>query len=67
MLTFKIKKDGNKFHAFCPELKGCHTFGSTPEEAIKNLKNAIEIYLEDELENQIFEDLIGEKKGYAKV
>jgi len=45
MLSFKIKKDGNKWHAFCPELKGCHSFGSTQEEALNNLKNAVQLYL----------------------
>jgi len=53
MLTFRIEKDGNKYHAFCPELKGCHTFGDTPKEALDNLKDAIELYLEDEIECQV--------------
>lgn len=68
MITFRLEKDGNKIHAWCPELKGCHTFGDTAEEAIKNLKNAIELYIEDELEGQTFEDLIGEtSKKHVKV
>lgn len=57
-LTFKIEKDGNKFHAFCLELVGCHTFGKTPAEALKNLKEAIALYLDDELESQTIDDLI---------
>lgn len=32
--------------AYCPALKGCVTQGRTEEEAIKNLKEAIELYLE---------------------
>jgi len=32
--------------AFCPALKGCVTQGRTEEEAIANLKEAIELYLE---------------------
>lgn len=67
MLHFQIEKDSNQYHAFCPELKGCHTFGKTPEEAMKNLKNAIELYLQDEMESQTFEDLIFEKKEHVKV
>jgi predicted RNase H-like HicB family nuclease len=51
-LTFKLEKDGDKWHAFCPELKGCHTFGATKQEALVNLKNAVLLYLEDEIENQ---------------
>lgn len=50
MISFKVEKDGEKFHAFCPELKGCHTFGANPEEALKNLKNAVSLYLDNELE-----------------
>ncbi|MEK7672415.1 MAG: type II toxin-antitoxin system HicB family antitoxin [Patescibacteria group bacterium] len=46
MLTFKLEKDGDQYHAFCPELKGCHTFGNNPEEALKNLKNAVSLYIE---------------------
>ena len=61
MLTFQLEQDGDKFHAFCNELKGCHTFGTTPEEALKNLKEAISLYLEDEMENQTLEGLISNK------
>ncbi len=32
--------------AYCPALKGCVTQGETEEKAIKNLKEAIELYLE---------------------
>ena len=32
--------------AHCPALKGCVSQGRTEEEAIKNLKEAIELYLE---------------------
>lgn len=32
--------------AYCPALKGCVTQGRTEEEAIDNLKEAIELYLE---------------------
>ncbi len=32
--------------AYCPALKGCVTQGRTEEEAIKNLKEAIELYLD---------------------
>jgi len=32
--------------AYCPTIKGCVTQGKTEEEAIKNLKEAIELYLE---------------------
>lgn len=57
-LTFKLEKDGKKWHAYCPELSGCHTFGSTKEEALKNLKDAALLYLEDEIENQSMKAVI---------
>jgi len=41
-----IEKDDNGFYAWCPELKGCHSQGSTLEEALANIKEAIELYLE---------------------
>ena len=41
-----IEKDANGFYAWCPELKGCQSQGTTLEEAIANIKEAIELYLE---------------------
>ena len=32
--------------AHCPALKGCVTQGRTEDEALKNIKEAIELYLE---------------------
>jgi predicted RNase H-like HicB family nuclease len=39
------EEDGG-FHAFCPVLKGCHSQGDTLNEALDNIKEAIEVYLE---------------------
>lgn len=44
--TVIIEKDANGFYAWCPELKGCQSQGTTLEEAIANIKEAIELYLE---------------------
>ncbi|MDP8988798.1 MAG: type II toxin-antitoxin system HicB family antitoxin [Acidobacteriota bacterium] len=41
-----IEKDEHGFYAWCPELKGCHTQGKTLDEAIVNIREAIELYLE---------------------
>lgn len=41
-----IEKDAKGVYAWCPELKGCHSQGSTLEEVIANIKEAIELYLE---------------------
>ena len=34
------------FIAVAPELPGCSAFGETPEEALKEIKTAIELWLE---------------------
>lgn len=39
------EEDGG-YHAFVPALKGCHSQGDTMEEAIANVHEAIEVYLE---------------------
>lgn len=39
-------EDG-RFNASCPELKGCHSFGDSIEDALRNIREAIELYLED--------------------
>lgn len=57
-ITFKLEKDGKRWHAYCPELPGCHTFGSTKEEALKHLKDAVMLYMEDKIENQSMKAVI---------
>ena len=52
-LHFKFEKDGDTFHAWSPDLPGCHTYGETQEEAITNLREAALVYIEDLLENAI--------------
>ncbi|MEK7307264.1 MAG: type II toxin-antitoxin system HicB family antitoxin [Nitrospirota bacterium] len=41
------KDDRMAYHAYCPALKGCHTWGYSYEEALKNIKEAVELYIED--------------------
>jgi predicted RNase H-like HicB family nuclease len=41
-----IEKDQHGFYAWCPELKGCQSQGDTLEQAMDNIKEAIELYLE---------------------
>lgn len=52
MVTFKLEKDGNEFHAWSPELPGCHTHGATISEAMMNLKDAVQLYLEVVMEEE---------------
>ena len=41
-------EDGTRaYHAFCPALKGCHTWGHTFDEALANVQEAVELYVED--------------------
>lgn len=39
------EEDGG-YHAFCPALKGCHSQGDTLDEALVNIREAIQAYLE---------------------
>lgn len=39
-------EEAGGYHAFCPVLKGCHTQGDSLEEAMANIREAIEVYLE---------------------
>lgn len=41
-----IESDENGYYAWCPELRGCQSQGATLEQAIANIKEAIELYLE---------------------
>ena len=40
------KESHGGYHAFCLILKGCHSQGDSVEEAIENITEAIELYLE---------------------
>jgi predicted RNase H-like HicB family nuclease len=39
------EEDGG-YHAFCPALKGCHSQGDTLDEALANIREAMEAYVE---------------------
>lgn len=49
--TIVIEPDGDAFHAFVPLLPGCHSFGSTVEEARKNIAEAMELHVESMVED----------------
>jgi len=51
--SFKVEKDGEEFHAWCPELPGCHTHGKTVNQALENLKDAVQLYLDAVMEEEI--------------
>lgn len=45
------KGEDNYFVAHCPSLKSCWSQGKTKEEALKNIQEAIELYLEPEIQD----------------
>ena len=69
-MTYKIntviEKDGHGYFAYAPEFKGCHSQGDTLEEVLENMKEAIELYVEnlsdeekeDYLSHEIFTTLL---------
>ena len=44
----KDKEDPGWYNASVPALPGCHSQGRTREEVLKNIKEAIELYLQEE-------------------
>ena len=46
-LAIVIEKDKNGYFAYAPELQGCYTQGDTFEEALKNIKDAVKLHIED--------------------
>jgi len=40
------REEEGGYHAFCPALRGCHSQGDTLDEALVNVREAIEAYLE---------------------
>lgn len=40
------KEDAGGYHVFCPTLPGCHTQAETIEEGVRNIREAIELYVE---------------------
>lgn len=49
------KSDEGGFTAYVPSLPGCISEGNTEEEAIKNIQEAIELYLEPTDDDWVFD------------
>lgn len=47
------------FIVSCPVFKGCHSYGKTIDEAIENIKEVIQLCLEDEEQPENFNRFIG--------
>ena len=41
-----IEKDENGYYAYVPELKGCYSQGESFEEALQNIREAAELFIE---------------------
>lgn len=52
--TFRVlvEPDADGFHGYVPALPGCHTWGKNLAETRKNLREAIELYIEDFVEEK---------------
>jgi len=48
-LPIIIEKDADGYFAYCPELPGCYTQGTSYEEALANLRDAITLHIQDRL------------------
>ena len=44
-VLFEKEEDGG-YHVYCPALRGCHTQGNTYDESLKNIQDAIALYIE---------------------
>lgn len=45
--TIIVEKDTDGYSAYCPQLQGCYAQGDTYEEVLTNMKDVIELYIED--------------------
>ena len=50
-LSVVIEKDEDGYFVLCPELQGCYSQGDSYEEAIANIREAIQLTIEDMIEN----------------
>lgn len=46
-----IEKGRDGYYAFCPELQGCYTQGNTYEEVLENIKDVVQLHVEDRIED----------------
>ncbi len=50
-VIFEQEQDGG-YHVFCPILKGCHSQGDSFEDALANITEAMELYLDSLLADE---------------
>jgi predicted RNase H-like HicB family nuclease len=61
-INIVFEKDENGYYVYAPELSGCHSQGDSFEEAMINIKEAIELYLEavpkEEIEEMLSKEIL---------
>ncbi len=62
-----MEDEGGGHIALAPELPGCHTQGDSLDEVIRNIKEAIELYLETLSEEERKESLNRRVVGLQRV
>ena len=56
------KDEDGYFIVSCPLFKGCHTYGETLGEAMENIKEVIDLCLEEKENRKALKDFIGLKE-----
>lgn len=51
-VTAIIEHDADGYYAYCPELKGCQSEGQSLDDALGNIREAIQLYVEDLSEDE---------------
>lgn len=44
-----VEQDDDGYFVRCPELQGCYSQGDTYEEAMKNIRDAIKLHIQDRI------------------
>jgi len=56
-VSIVIEKDEHGYYAYSPELEGCQSEGDSLEDALTNIREAVELYLETLSKDEIKECL----------
>lgn len=48
-LPIVIEADADGYYVSCPALQGCYSQGDSYEEAVKNIKDAIRLHIDDRI------------------
>ena len=59
---FRIYKEKTGYWAECIELEGCHTRADTPDELMENMREALNLYLDEPSKSNIVHPLPGDTR-----